>query len=515
MKNRLADRLCDALLLLLALAGGAGACALLAGIPLFRFAGARWAASPYGAYLPGDGVLLSRYLAAFLAGLGGLALVILSWPRGIDRALRVLVGVWQKIEAQGRGKRLLLLFLLALALGVYASSFQIGTHSDDYVWRLESQRSAADLRHVFSLSVSHFFKPLTHLFHLVNFRLFAGSPHLAHLGGFLLHGLNAFLLYLVVLALSRRKGMSFLAAVLFCVYSVSNRSVMWLSGSEITLGATFYLLTVHFYLAHLERENRRPLALALLFCVLGVLTKDAVITVVPTLVLIALFRKRSRLRLTVVLFGSVAALQVAVQFLIQSDSFLITEGIYRFQPALLLKNLCLYLFVSVVPQGHKLLVGFPPLRSLACLAVPVVLLLVFVRGTRLTRFFLLWDLLLLTPFLPFDLPVQPRYLYLPALALTPLLAGLLQYAWQNLFAKLEKGRPLFALLLVLVVAGNALIVHGAATRMAAESRHTEEYLASLRADRAKMAGIRRGTLPADSPLPLGHLVCALEVDHEE
>ena len=45
MKTRLADRLCDALLLLLALAGGAGACALLAGIPLLRFAGARWAAS--------------------------------------------------------------------------------------------------------------------------------------------------------------------------------------------------------------------------------------------------------------------------------------------------------------------------------------------------------------------------------------------------------------------------------------------------------------------------------------
>ena len=408
---------------------------------------------------------------------------------------------------------MLLLFLVALAFGVYGGSFRIGYYADDFVWRIEAGRSAAEIRHIFSLSVSHFFKPLTHLLHLVQFRFFP-DPHPAHLCGLLLHGVNAFLLFLVVSALSRRKGLALLSALLFCVYSVSNRSVMWLSGSEITLGATFYLLTLQGFLGFLERSDRFSLASALLFCLLGLLTKEAVISVVPTLLLIALFWKRERLGITALLFGSLGLLYLALEYGIQSDGFLVTQGLYSFRPFLLLENLCLYPFVSLVPQGHKLLAALPQLRLAPFLIMPALALLLLARGGKPTRFLLLWDLLLLAPFLPFNLPVQPRYLYLPALALCPLLALLLLHC-RSLLAGVKRGSSLFALTLVLILGLNVAIVHGAAIRMARESRQVEEYLRALRADPLRMDQVRRGLLPPDSPLTGDHLRAALENEDDQ
>lgn len=511
MRVRAVDRLGEALLLFLVLLGGAGAFALLSGNPLFRLVGLRGAASPYGASLPGDGLLFTRSVAALLIGLGLLALGALLFPNRADRALSSFLRLWEELEER---KPMLLLFLVALAFGVYGGSFRIGYYADDFVWRIEAGRSAAEIRHIFSLSVSHFFKPLTHLLHLVQFRFFS-DPHPAHLCGLLLHGVNAFLLSLVVSALSRRKGLALLSALLFCVYSVSNRSVMWLSGSEITLGATFYLLTLQGFLGFLERSDRFSLASALLFCLLGLLTKEAVITVVPTLILIALFQKRARLGITALLFGSLGLLYLALEFLIQSGGFLVTQGLYGFRPFLLLENLCLYLFVSLVPQGHKLLAALPPLRLLVFLAVPAVTLLVLGKGGKLTRFFLLWDLLLLAPFLPFNLPVQPRYLYLPALAFCPLLALLLLHGRERLLSGVKRGPSLFALALALIFGVNLAIVQGAAVRMARESRQVEEYLRALRADPLRMDQVRRGLLPPDSPLTGDHLRAALENEDDQ
>ena len=508
---RAADRLGEALLLFLVLLGGAGVFLLLSGAPLFRFVGLRGAASPYGASLPGDGLLFTRVAAALLIGLGLSALGALLFPNRADRVLSSFLRLWRLLQER---RLLLFLLLVALAFGVYGGSFRIGYYADDFVWRIEARRSAAEIRHVFSLSVSHFFKPLTHLFHLLSFRLFPG-PHPAHATALLLHGVNAFLLFLVVSALSRRKGLALLSALLFCVYSVSNRSVMWISGGEITLGATFFLLTLHRFLLFLERSDRFSLALALLFCLLGLLTKEAVISVVPTLILIALFWKRERLGITALLFGSLGLLYLALEFLIQSGGFLVSQGLYGFRPFPLLENLCLYLFVSLVPQGHKLLAVLPPLRLLVLLTVPAVTLLVLGKGGKLTRFFLLWDLLLLAPFLPFNLPVQPRYLYLPALAFCPLLALLLLHGRERLLSGVKRGRALFAIVLVALVAGNALIVQGAAVRMAKESRQVQEYLRSLRADPARAAQVRRGLLPPDSPLTADHLRAALEIEDDQ
>ena len=98
MRVRAVDRLGEALLLFLVLLGGAGAFALLSGNPLFRLVGLRGAASPYGASLPGDGLLFTRSVAALLIGLGLLALGALLFPNRADRALSSFLRLWEGLE---------------------------------------------------------------------------------------------------------------------------------------------------------------------------------------------------------------------------------------------------------------------------------------------------------------------------------------------------------------------------------------------------------------------------------
>ena len=122
MRVRAVDRLGEALLLFLVLLGGAGAFALLSGNPLFRLVGLRGAASPYGASLPGDGLLFTRSVAALLIGLGLLALGALLFPNRADRALSSFLRLWEELEER---KPMLLLFLVALAFGVYGGSLMV------------------------------------------------------------------------------------------------------------------------------------------------------------------------------------------------------------------------------------------------------------------------------------------------------------------------------------------------------------------------------------------------------
>ncbi len=515
MKKRKIEWPSDFILVMLSLVAVGGVVLAITKTAIFAFEANKWMTSPYGSYFLKDSEMISRIAAVFLMIIGCLALLSLLFPDKAVHVVDILKSMFTRMISQKTANILVCLVLIAITLCVYFASFQIGFHSDDYVWLMDSEKSAHSIWHVFSLSQSHFFKPITHLYHFTNYLLFNGNPHLGHISGLLFHGLNAFLLYLVAFALSDKKDLSFLAAVLFCVYSVSNRSVMWLSGSEITLAGSLYLLSILFLVFYLRNDKKLHLLLSVSFCILGMLAKDAVITVIPTLLLITFFWKRQKMTRVALPFVAIAVLDVIAQVIIQSGSFLVTGGIYQFKPGLLVKNFLLYFFSAVVPQGHKLLYAFPQIRLLVFIAVPAVILLIFVKAAKLVKFLLLWDILLLTPFLPFNIPVQPRYLYLPSLALCVLLACFSLYILRRFFSKSNKRILLFYILIVCFVAGNTLIINVAAIRMKGESDRMKSYLAAVKNDSQKMDAIRNGKLPEDSPFTLEHLQVALDLPHEE
>jgi len=128
--------------------------------------------------------------------------------------------------------------------------------------------------------------PLTWLSHALDVELFgrveAGPHHLVNAG---LHGLNAALLFLALLALTRARTTALLAAALFVAHPLRVESVAWISERKDLLAGLGFALTLLAYARHARAPGPRSLAAVAGALSLGLLAKPTLVTL-PFLLLV-------------------------------------------------------------------------------------------------------------------------------------------------------------------------------------------------------------------------------------
>ena len=128
--------------------------------------------------------------------------------------------------------------------------------------------------------------PLTWLAHMLDVELFgldAGKHHLVNAG---LHALNAGLLVVALVALTRRFWPCVVVAALFAVHPLRVESVAWASERKDVLSATFFFLALIAHAAFVRRPSpERRLAVAAAM-VLGLLAKPMLVTLPFVLLLL-------------------------------------------------------------------------------------------------------------------------------------------------------------------------------------------------------------------------------------
>jgi len=494
------------------LGGCLGAALLIAdAMPVFlasRFGGA----SPYGTLFHEDMASAVRLFSVFCVLCGVCAGLSLIFP---ERMWKFGERIREWITSPRRNKRHVMGFALLLILFAaitYSGAFRIGFHSDDFAWLDSTAKTVQNPAHIFSRSQSHFFRPLTFLYHTINYSLFRGNPHLQHISGIVFHGLAGFFVFLIVVKLSGRRILAGLAALLFCAYPVSSRSVMWISGSEIVFAGLIYLLAFYLFLLYLEQKKPAYYAASFVLFVLGLMAKEAVISLAAAVFLAGFLFPKKASRWSGLPFVIIGVAFLLVQMSIQSDSFLLDDNIYVLNPDLMIQNYGGYAFASVIPLGHRILYFHPVLKGLSLVALAVCVPLALIFGGNLFRFLVLWHIVLLAPFVAFNLPVQPRYLYLPSLALSILLALTLGTLWTKVFALSHYRQLALAAGFCLLVASALVQIHTAAVKMRFESIRMNAYIQDVKSDPQKMRAIKDGRLPADSPLTLDHLKAALKLE---
>ncbi|MCA8939895.1 MAG: hypothetical protein KDB07_08810, partial [Planctomycetes bacterium] len=134
------------------------------------------------------------------------------------------------------------------------------------------------------------------------------SPHAFRLVNVLLHAANAFLVFLLVAALTRRRALGLICALLFSVLPIHVESVVWLSSRKELLSAFFLLASLVLYVRarSIPFEQERPVdaarapsqsrlyfgfALAAFLCAL--LSKTPALVLPGLLVAIELYRPSS------------------------------------------------------------------------------------------------------------------------------------------------------------------------------------------------------------------------------
>lgn len=130
-------------------------------------------------------------------------------------------------------------------------------------------------------------RPLANLSLAVNYALGGTSVRGYHVGNLLLHLGSALLLFGIVRRTLRSVDVRLpaAAAALWAVHPLTTNAVTWLSQRTELLMAFCYLLTLYAFIRGGAAANRRWLAISAIACVLGMMSKEVMVTA-PVLVLL-------------------------------------------------------------------------------------------------------------------------------------------------------------------------------------------------------------------------------------
>jgi len=184
----------------------------------------------------------------------------------------------------------LALFALAFLLYARTGSFGFVEYDDPGYVRdnphLADGLTAGSVAWAFtSTAYQYNWHPLTWLAHALDLELFAGAPGPMHLVNAGLHALNAALLFVALLALTRMRGASLLAAAQFAVHPLRVESVAWISERKDLLAGTFFALALLAYARHARAPSPARLAWVALALVAGLMAKPTLVTL-PLLLLV-------------------------------------------------------------------------------------------------------------------------------------------------------------------------------------------------------------------------------------
>jgi hypothetical protein len=334
------------------------------------------------------------------------------------------------------------LILAVVVFFVYASSLSTGFFADDYNFLEPVARlDLADylIRYFDPRVQTLWYRPLQGVQILVEWKLFGANPVGYHVVNILFHAINCALLFALVARVSQKRHLAFAAALLYATFPVYALAVNWINITD-PLATIFYLLGLWFWWSFLHRGRLRDALATHILFILGVLTKQMVITLPAILFLIdrllahpsariASFndllawleipRAIRRYGVLVLIMGFFAGIQYATR---STHTF---AGVFGYGlGAQTLSILIQYLSLAVFPWGYFLPTDtqftegmpFSETWNLIWLALALFLyLFVMLRArSRALLFLALAWLIAIFPVLPFPF-IELRYLYLPAM----------------------------------------------------------------------------------------------------
>ena len=223
---------------------------------------------------------------------------------------------------------LLALVTLAIYLPVLNDVF-VNFDDDDYVTNnrvVKNGLTPAGIHWAFTTFHSANWHPVTWLSHMLDCQLFGLNPAAHHFVNALIHSVNAALLFLLLLRLTKLKWPSLIVAALFAWHPLHVESVAWIAERKDVLSTFFALLALLSYAKFVKENCRRSFWLALIFFALGLMAKPMFVTLPFVLLLLDFwpvqrFSKSTIQRLLVekIPFFLLAAGSCVVTFLAQRE----------------------------------------------------------------------------------------------------------------------------------------------------------------------------------------------------
>ncbi len=319
----------------------------------------------------------------------------------------------------------------------------------DYVGLENSIRMYSDPGAAFDSSPPFKFQPLVYSIHYLLFKHFFFNASGYFFFNILLHGLNSFLVYILVNTLIRDRAVAVLAGLLF-VFTVGSygKSVMIASGLE-DLVITFLTLCTMICYFHNELCHKGKILslwylLTLIFFVASMLTRSTSFSILGAFLAFNFFFRAERKR-------KVADAGFMILFLMSIASLVAKATLFHYAPPLYdqypgafkfiyfaAKNVINYLVRMIFPvhTSHLVTGAGPAVRFFYRFATQIRILIAltvlsysffgFIFGNRTIRFFIAWTYIMVLPFAFFQFPgdwLNIRHLYLVSVGFVSVIAA--------------------------------------------------------------------------------------------
>jgi hypothetical protein len=311
-------------------------------------------------------------------------------------------------------------------------------HSEDFLSLDHSMMMIDDISHTLDSHPPFRFQPLAYLAYYLLFKLLLFNAEGYFLFNIILHGVNSFLVYLLVHTTLKDRTVALLSAVLF-VFTVGSygKSVMVASGLEDLLITMLTLLAMIFYFKNELDGKGRVFSgwylLSVVFFLASMLTRSTSFAILGAFLAFSFFfRSDTNKRIMSANFLILLCLAVAA-LIIKSQVFHYKPQFYTNNPGALVyiyrtfKNVFSYLVRMVFPihSSHLVVESGPLVRFVYRFATEIRILIFltivsysffgFIFGNRPIRFFIAWTYIMVVPFAFFQFPndwLNIRHLYL-------------------------------------------------------------------------------------------------------
>ncbi len=346
------------------------------------------------------------------------------------------------------------ILILAVFLGLSYLFFGLSInngfwHGDDFLSLEHSLKMRGDPLSAFDSAPPYKFQPLVYTINCVLFGWFEFDARGYFVFNIFLHGLNSFLVYLLVHTLLKDRTVALLSGLLF-VFTVGSygKSVMIVSGLEDLVITALTLLTMIFYFKNeLDHEGRLLSVwffLSLLFFAASILTRSTSFSILGAFLAFSFFFHRYKERRSVGPTFIVLLCLAVVALIVKTQVFHYKPPFYTEDPGIprfifyALKNMINYPVRMIFPVHTSYLVSEagPAVRFIYRFATEIRVLIAltvisysifgFIFGNRTIRFFIAWTYIMVLPFAFFQFPsdwLNIRHLYIASVGFVMIISA--------------------------------------------------------------------------------------------
>jgi 4-amino-4-deoxy-L-arabinose transferase-like glycosyltransferase len=167
-----------------------------------------------------------------------------------------------------------MLAVMLITIIAYSSSLFNGfVWDDDSYIRNNPLVQSFNLPDIFSSFSMGNYHPLTMFSLAIEYKLFGLNEAGFHVVSLVLHLLNVFLVFNLILRLTGQFQIAIVASLLFGIHPMHVESVAWISERKDLLYSAFFLVALIYYVKFTQNETKKYYFLSLLFFLLSLLSK--------------------------------------------------------------------------------------------------------------------------------------------------------------------------------------------------------------------------------------------------